>query len=113
MLHHASLRHFDDLFQNRSVAGIPERLVCLQLTLLFRVLGKPEPASRQWYTFDDFEQQFFTASVEQISQLIQVAEALDIRKLFLYGCQAIAERIRGKSAEEISMFLSLTACAPR
>ncbi|KAH7695410.1 Suppressor of kinetochore protein 1 [Aphelenchoides avenae] len=69
--------------------------------------GKPEPASRQWYTFDDFEKQFFTTSVEQVSQLIQVAEALDIRKLFLYGCQAIAERIRGKSAEEIKTILGI------
>ncbi|KAH7726946.1 E3 ubiquitin ligase complex SCF subunit scon-3 [Aphelenchoides avenae] len=77
--------------------------------------GKPEPVveqdpntrERKWFTFDDFETKFFEIETEKVCRLISCGELLEIKRLFLFGCQAIAALIKGKTPEQIREILGI------
>jgi S-phase kinase-associated protein 1 len=45
--------------------------------------------------------------MEELEELIMAANYLDIQSLYLYGCQAAAGQLKGKSPEEIRSLLGL------
>ncbi|KAH7717587.1 S-phase kinase-associated protein 1 [Aphelenchoides avenae] len=51
--------------------------------------------SRKWFHFTAFEKKFFLdCPKEELPELIEAAKSLDIRSLYVYGCQTIASIIR-------------------
>jgi S-phase kinase-associated protein 1 len=71
--------------------------------------GEPDPVvqrdqltgERKWFTLTPYEKKFLDVPVEELEDLIMAANALDIKSLYLYGCQTMAAHIKGKSPEEI------------
>lgn len=56
---------------------------------------------------NDFEKNFFETATETVCRLISCGELLDIKRLFLFGCQAIAGLIKGKTPEQIREILGI------
>ncbi|KAH7718751.1 Protein SKR-1 protein [Aphelenchoides avenae] len=59
----------------------------------------------KWFEFSDFEQQFLSVPVPELLELIEAASFLNIRSLYEYGCQFIAELIQGKQPSEVRQIL--------
>ncbi|KAI1731236.1 skp1 family, dimerization domain-containing protein [Ditylenchus destructor] len=70
---------------------------------------KEDPATRErtWFTMDDYENKFFDLPVDVFAELLTAANYLDIKHLYLYGCQKLAERVKDKTPEEIREMFGL------
>ncbi|KAI1731282.1 skp1 family, dimerization domain-containing protein [Ditylenchus destructor] len=70
---------------------------------------KEDPATRvrTWFTMDEYENKFFDLPVYVFAELLTAANYLDIKHLYLYGCQKLAERIKDKTNEEIREMFGL------
>uniref|UniRef100_A0A915DYH4 Skp1-related protein n=1 Tax=Ditylenchus dipsaci TaxID=166011 RepID=A0A915DYH4_9BILA len=64
---------------------------------------KEDPATRErvWFQLTDDEKAFFNVPVDQLAELLAAANYLDIKSIYLFGCQTLAALIKGKSPEEI------------
>ncbi|KAI6224412.1 E3 ubiquitin ligase complex SCF subunit [Aphelenchoides fujianensis] len=67
----------------------------------------PHTRERRWFTFDEYEKEFFKLPVEALEEVLMAANFLDIPSLYLCGCQAMAAVIKDKSPEEIRSLLGL------
>ncbi|KAH7721989.1 SKR-1 protein [Aphelenchoides avenae] len=71
--------------------------------------GQPDPIvhhdpitrERKWFKLTKYEKKFLDVPVEELEEIIMAANTLDIKSLYLYGCQTMAAHIKGKSPEEI------------
>nr|CAD2194143.1 unnamed protein product [Meloidogyne enterolobii] len=78
-------------------------------------IGKPDPKieddpatrQRKALTLSEYETDFFKVGVEEIANLIKAANYLDIKSLYYYGCQAMANFIGNKTPEEIRELFGL------
>ncbi|KAI1718335.1 skp1 family, dimerization domain-containing protein [Ditylenchus destructor] len=70
---------------------------------------KEDPTTRErvWFTLNDYENKFFDVPVDITAELLTAANYLDIKHLYLYGCQKMAELIKSKTPEEIRELLGL------
>uniref|UniRef100_A0A915DS13 Uncharacterized protein n=1 Tax=Ditylenchus dipsaci TaxID=166011 RepID=A0A915DS13_9BILA len=77
--------------------GVPEPVI------------QEDPASREriWFQLTDDEKTFFSVPVEQILGLLMAANYLDIRTLYLFGCQTMAALFKDKNPEQIRELLEL------
>ncbi|KAI1701205.1 skp1 family, dimerization domain-containing protein [Ditylenchus destructor] len=67
----------------------------------------PQTRERIWFTLTEYENKFFDVSVDVHAELLTAANYLDIRTLYLYGCQKFAELLKDKSPAEIREVLGL------
>ncbi|KAI1718319.1 skp1 family, dimerization domain-containing protein [Ditylenchus destructor] len=70
---------------------------------------KEDPTTRErvWFTLNDYENKFFDVPADVMAELLTAANYLDIKHLYMYGCQKLAERIKDKSPEEIRAMFGL------
>ncbi|KAI1702234.1 skp1 family, dimerization domain-containing protein [Ditylenchus destructor] len=70
---------------------------------------KEDPATRErtWFELNDYEKKFFDVPVDVLADLLTAGNYLDIRSLYLYGCQSMAALIKNKSPEEIRELFGL------
>ncbi|KAH7718731.1 SKR-1 protein [Aphelenchoides avenae] len=63
---------------------------------------KKDPVTREsiWFEFTDDDRAFFDMPVQELLELVMAANYLDIRSLYEYGCQAIADLVKGKETLE-------------
>ncbi|KAH7687771.1 SKR-1 protein, partial [Aphelenchoides avenae] len=59
----------------------------------------------KWFKFTDYDRAFFDVPVPELLELVMAANYLDIRRLYHYGCQAIADLIKGKDTVEARRIL--------
>ncbi|KAI1707825.1 skp1 family, dimerization domain-containing protein [Ditylenchus destructor] len=67
----------------------------------------PQTRERIWFTLNEYENKFFDVPVDVHAELLTAANYLDIRTLYLYGCQKFAELLKDKSPAEIREVLGL------
>uniref|UniRef100_A0A915E613 Skp1-related protein n=1 Tax=Ditylenchus dipsaci TaxID=166011 RepID=A0A915E613_9BILA len=79
------------------VGGVPEPVI------------QEDPATREriWFELNDAEKAFYNVPIEQIVELLLAANYLDIKSLYLYGCQTVASLIKNKTVEEVRELLQL------
>uniref|UniRef100_A0A915DF82 Skp1-related protein n=1 Tax=Ditylenchus dipsaci TaxID=166011 RepID=A0A915DF82_9BILA len=77
--------------------GVPEPVI------------QEDPATREriWFELNDAEKTFYNVPMEQIVELLLAANYLDIKSLYLYGCQTVAALMKNKSPEEVRELLQL------
>uniref|UniRef100_A0A915DRR1 Skp1-related protein n=1 Tax=Ditylenchus dipsaci TaxID=166011 RepID=A0A915DRR1_9BILA len=70
---------------------------------------KEDPATREriWFDLTDYEKKFFQVPVEEHVELLTAANYLDIKSMYLFGCQCMAALIKDKSPEEIRALFNL------
>uniref|UniRef100_A0A915D576 Skp1-related protein n=1 Tax=Ditylenchus dipsaci TaxID=166011 RepID=A0A915D576_9BILA len=68
-----------------------------------------DPATREriWFKLNDAEKTFYNVPMEQIVELLLAANYLDIKSLYLYGCQTVAALMKNKSPEEVRELFQL------
>ncbi|CAD5218901.1 unnamed protein product [Bursaphelenchus okinawaensis] len=67
----------------------------------------PHTRERKWFSYTEFEKKFLDQPVEELEQIIMAASYLDISSLYLYSCQAVAAKLKGRTPEEIRALLGL------
>uniref|UniRef100_A0A915CZC0 Skp1-related protein n=1 Tax=Ditylenchus dipsaci TaxID=166011 RepID=A0A915CZC0_9BILA len=78
-------------------------------------IGAPEPViqedpatrERIWFQLTDDEKAFFNVPVEQLGELMAAANYLDMKSLYLFGCQTFAALLKDKTPEQIRELLEL------
>uniref|UniRef100_A0A915DXA1 Skp1-related protein n=1 Tax=Ditylenchus dipsaci TaxID=166011 RepID=A0A915DXA1_9BILA len=68
------------------------------------VQDDPQTGDRIWFTLTAYEKNFFDVPVENIVELLTAANYLDLKSMYLFGCQSMANLILNKSPEEIRKF---------
>lgn len=71
------------------------------------VVFDPLTYERKWFTLNDYEKEFFNVSDEMLLEYIKTANYLDIKTMYLYGCQTLANLIKSKKEKEICDLLGL------
>lgn len=67
----------------------------------------PVTRERIWFTLADNEKQFFQVTIEELAELLTAGNFLDLKSMYLYGCQTMAGIIKDKSPEEVRELLGL------
>lgn len=67
----------------------------------------PKTRQRVWFALTDFEKDFLNIPVKELEELVVAANYLDVKRLLLFGCQALAALIKDKSPEEIRAIFDL------
>lgn len=71
------------------------------------IIIDPLTYERKWFIFTNYEQNFFDVSFEELKQYLSTSNYLDLKSMYLYGCQILASIIKTKNAEEIRTLLHL------
>ncbi|KAI1705461.1 skp1 family, dimerization domain-containing protein [Ditylenchus destructor] len=64
-----------------------------------------EKGERIWFALTEYEKQFFDVPVDELAELLSAGNYLDIKSLYLYGCQSMAALMKGKSPQELREML--------
>jgi len=71
------------------------------------VKENPITGERIWFKLTDYERRFFDVPVNDLSELISAGNFLDIKSLYLFGCQSMAALINHKTPEQIRELLGI------
>uniref|UniRef100_A0A915CPN4 Skp1-related protein n=1 Tax=Ditylenchus dipsaci TaxID=166011 RepID=A0A915CPN4_9BILA len=67
----------------------------------------PITAERTRLFLSDYEKNFFDIPVDELGELLTAAAYLDLKSMYLFGCQSVANAIINKTHEEVRQFLIL------
>lgn len=67
----------------------------------------PTTRERKWFVLTDFQTQFFDVDVAVLAEYLMAGNFLDLRSLYVYGCQSFAALLKEKTADEIREMLGL------
>lgn len=56
---------------------------------------------RVWFELNEYEEEFFKIDIPDLCEVLNAASFLNIKRLFLYGCQEAAKRMQNQSPEEL------------
>uniref|UniRef100_A0A915CWC3 Uncharacterized protein n=1 Tax=Ditylenchus dipsaci TaxID=166011 RepID=A0A915CWC3_9BILA len=64
----------------RNHVGVPEPVVRVD----------PNTGERIWFDLTDYERNFFEVPVDELAELLSAGNYLDLKSLYLFGCQSMA-----------------------
>uniref|UniRef100_A0A914BV64 Skp1-related protein n=1 Tax=Acrobeloides nanus TaxID=290746 RepID=A0A914BV64_9BILA len=66
-----------------------------------KVEQDPHTRERKWFTMTEWEEEYFRKFLSHLWDLAMAANYLEIPSLYYYTCQKLAERIKGRTPEQI------------
>lgn len=54
------------------------------------MIEEHEDGQRKWFHFNDYERKFLKCPIEELKELIEAARILDVKSLYYYGVQTMA-----------------------
>jgi len=67
----------------------------------------PITRERKWFDLTEFEKKFFDVELEELAEFLVAGNFLDIKSLYLYGCQSMAALIKDKTPEQVREMFGL------